>query len=424
MEIRFDWPKIYTSVLAERSVPVKLASAAVARIEDDIRRSAGPPGGLFGTGPEICERYGLRRETLLEAVRILEDRGIARMRRGPGGGLIVMEAPQTDIALALARYFVFAGLSDEQASDAQKAIWLLHRHDIAARAGTTEAFIADFRNMLASGKTPLHSLDNSARPSLLSLNRSIRPFAEALDKLAEHRERAVTLLYNPPSAGPDTCSAGLAGFVAELLIAEIGRRRQKGEFRVGFELDLADRFGVSRQVLRQAMRLLEDRGVVRCERGRSGGIMATTVHPPGVIERIADHYAQVQLIERDFRPTLSMLGRLNRLLVACKAEQADWDEIGQLIGLQKWEDPTSHMMRIHLEWRVLDNPVLSLLEQVLSAYRARRAGNATLLAVSDLDALRCSVFGNFDCLRSGNLVAADEHFDTLNGQITELLGHH
>ena len=424
MEIRFDWPKIYTSVLAKKSAPVKLASAAVARIEDDIRRSAGPPGGLFGTGPEICERYGLGRETLLEAVRILEDRGIARMRRGPGGGLVILEAPHRDIASALARYFVFAGLSDEQVSEARDAIWLLHRYDTAARAGTTEAFIADFRSMLASGKSPLHALDKSARPSLLAINRSIRPFAEALDQLAEHRQRAVILLYNRPPEGPRAGSVGLAGFVAELLIVEIGRRRQKGEFCLGFELDLADRFGVSRQVLRQAMRLLEDRGVVRCERGRSGGIMATTVHPPMVIEQIADHYAEVQLVERDFRPTLSMLGRLNRLLVALKAQQADWDEIAQLIGLQRWDDPTSHMMRIHLEWRVLDNPALSLLEQVLSAYRARRAGTATLLAVSDIDALRCSVFGNFDCLRTGNLVTADEHYDILQGQVTELLGRH
>ena len=52
------------------------------------------PGDLVGTEPELIEREGVSRALLREAVRLLEHHQIARMRRGPGGGLFV-EAPST-----------------------------------------------------------------------------------------------------------------------------------------------------------------------------------------------------------------------------------------------------------------------------------------------------------------------------------------
>ena len=47
------------------------------------------PGDLVGTEPELIEREGVSRALLREAVRLLEHHQIARMRRGPGGGLFV-----------------------------------------------------------------------------------------------------------------------------------------------------------------------------------------------------------------------------------------------------------------------------------------------------------------------------------------------
>ena len=48
------------------------------------------PGELVGTESELIEREGVSRALLREAVRLLEHHQIARMRRGPGGGLFVM----------------------------------------------------------------------------------------------------------------------------------------------------------------------------------------------------------------------------------------------------------------------------------------------------------------------------------------------
>ena len=50
---------------------------------------------MFGTEADLLGRYEVSRSVLREAVRLLEYHTVARMRRGPGGGLIITE-PQPD----------------------------------------------------------------------------------------------------------------------------------------------------------------------------------------------------------------------------------------------------------------------------------------------------------------------------------------
>src|SRR3546814_11086315 len=90
-----------------------------------------------------------------------------------------------------------------------------------------------------------------------------QPFADALGTLSrwEHLPRAIT-----PSEG------SLAILVARLLADEARRLRKRGEERLGSEADLTERIGVSRQVLRQAVQMIEARGVLIWRRGRSRGV--------------------------------------------------------------------------------------------------------------------------------------------------------
>src|SRR3546814_7576101 len=87
--------------------------------------------------------------------------------------------------------------------------------------------------------------------------------------------------------------------------------------------DLTERIGVSRQVLRQAVQMLEARGVLICRRGRSRGVEIRPDHAPGAIERIAQHCALLDMSEAEFRPILSMIGRLNRSLIGTRAERSE-----------------------------------------------------------------------------------------------------
>ncbi|MGF2947140.1 FadR/GntR family transcriptional regulator [Mycobacterium sp. Lab-001] len=76
----------------------KLAEGLAATIGDDIAASGWHVGSVFGTEATLLERYGVGRAVLREAVRLLEHHAIARMRRGPGGGLIVT-TPQAQASI-------------------------------------------------------------------------------------------------------------------------------------------------------------------------------------------------------------------------------------------------------------------------------------------------------------------------------------
>ena len=81
-------------VLAESGLG-KGAETGARRITRTIVTEGLQPGDLVGTEPELIAREGVNRALLREAVRLLEHHHVARMRRGPGGGLFVL-APSVD----------------------------------------------------------------------------------------------------------------------------------------------------------------------------------------------------------------------------------------------------------------------------------------------------------------------------------------
>src|SRR3546814_15390604 len=80
--------------------------------------------------------------------------------------------------------------------------------------------------------------------------------------------------------------------------------------------------------------MLEARGVLICRRGRSRGVEIRPDHAPGAIERIAQHCALLDMSEAEFRPILSMIGRLNRSLIGTRAEPADFAALRRVMAEQ------------------------------------------------------------------------------------------
>ena len=76
----------------------KLAEVLATAIRDDIATSGRQIGEVFGTEVTLLERYRVSRSVLREAVRLLEHHAVAKMRRGPGGGLVVAE-PQAQASI-------------------------------------------------------------------------------------------------------------------------------------------------------------------------------------------------------------------------------------------------------------------------------------------------------------------------------------
>jgi len=93
------------SVVLAQSKDGKGAEAVARNITQTVMAEGLQPGDLVGTEPELMEREGVSRALLREAVRLLEYHQIARMRRGPRGGLFVM-APSADAITEVTAIFL------------------------------------------------------------------------------------------------------------------------------------------------------------------------------------------------------------------------------------------------------------------------------------------------------------------------------
>ena len=76
----------------------KLGEVLAETIENHIIAAGWEVGDVVGSESELCERYGVSRAVFREAIRIVGHHGVAEMRRGPGGGLVVV-APSVDAAV-------------------------------------------------------------------------------------------------------------------------------------------------------------------------------------------------------------------------------------------------------------------------------------------------------------------------------------
>ena len=93
------------SAVLDASRQGKGAEAVARNITRTIVTEGLQPGDLVRTEPQLIERVGVSRALLREAVRLFEHHQIARMRRGPGGGLFVV-APSADAVTEVAAIYL------------------------------------------------------------------------------------------------------------------------------------------------------------------------------------------------------------------------------------------------------------------------------------------------------------------------------
>lgn len=76
---------------ARDQTPLTRAEALADLIDKRIRSSGLTPGTLVGTMEQIRLESGVARATVSEAIRLLRDRGVLKIRPGRGGGLFVAD---------------------------------------------------------------------------------------------------------------------------------------------------------------------------------------------------------------------------------------------------------------------------------------------------------------------------------------------
>jgi DNA-binding FadR family transcriptional regulator len=85
----------------------KLAERIAAAIEADVLRAGWPVGMVIGSEDQLTVRYGVGRAVIREAVRLSEHRQVVRMRRGRGGGLVVVEPDVSAVTESLGIFLEF-----------------------------------------------------------------------------------------------------------------------------------------------------------------------------------------------------------------------------------------------------------------------------------------------------------------------------
>jgi DNA-binding FadR family transcriptional regulator len=318
----------------------RLATTVASRIVDDVARRGWKVGEVIGTEAEMLERYGCSRAVLREAIRLIEHHHVARMRQGPGGGLVVTEPDVDAIIDAAVVYLLRCDARLDEVFEARLIV-----EDLAmsvAPSRLDEADIERIRQLVAdeeAGRNTdprgLHSL-----VAAVSKNPALELFVDLLSRLTvfffssmreiseptlgasghAHQRIAEAVVAGDPGTARRRMEAHLraeADFIRQrrgtqqelnpsLAIHDWrGSKRGQSTAReifgriieegippgtlLGFEADLMQTYGTGRAAVREAIRILEHHQIAVMRRGQYGGLFVVEADVGAMCELVALH---------------------------------------------------------------------------------------------------------------------------------------
>jgi DNA-binding FadR family transcriptional regulator len=311
-------------------------------IIEDVMALGWPVGQVLGSESELLDRYKVSRAVFREAVRLVEHQQVARTKRGPSGGLVVTEPTVGAVIDAVVLYLHRVDARLDEVFEARLVLEEIAT-ELASRR-LEENDLARLRSF-ATGENQEADADPRAFHTLvasISYNPAIELFVDVLNRVAmlysldwptltrfrPETTRAHAAIAKAIIAGDaglarnrmrkhlDAEAAFLRGrrstrqLLPEIVVLEgsangkgaeavarnitrtvIGGGMQPGEL-VGSEAELIEREGVSRALLREAVRLLEHHQVARMRRGPGGGLFVVQPSANAVTEVAAIYLAR------------------------------------------------------------------------------------------------------------------------------------
>ena len=339
-----------TTWTATRDVPrpgadlnAKRAAKVADLIIEDVMALGWPVGEVLGSETELLERYQVSRAVFREAVRLLEHQQVARTRRGPGGGLVITEPTVGAVIDAVVLYLhrvdarldeIFEAriiledlacqLAAERTDEGDLAELRRYQEEIPidrdgdprelhalvaviSRNVGLELFVdvfnrvaqlysPDWQNLggaVAKETTHAHRMISEALmagDSGLARNR-MRKHLQAEAEFFRRRRSTRQLLPDSVVLAQSEQGKGaevVARNITQIIVAE---GMQPGDL-VGTEPELIEQEGVSRALLREAVRLLEHHQIARMRRGPGGGLFVMAPSANAVIEVAAIYLAR------------------------------------------------------------------------------------------------------------------------------------
>jgi DNA-binding FadR family transcriptional regulator len=325
------------------SPAAKRAAQVADRIVGDVMAMGWPVGTLLGAEAELLERYGVSRAVFREAVRLVEHQQVARTRRGPGGGLVITEPTVHAVIDAVVLYLYRVEARIDELFEARIVLEDIVAELAAGRLG--EQDLPRLRSFQHAGDHGQDADPRALHALLASITRNpaLELFVEVLNRVsmlyttdwqtlgpavaaesarahariadaviagdsglarnrmrrhlqAERdvlRGRASTTELLPDRVVVSESSDGKrAEAVARRITREIADRGMRPGELVGAEKELIEQEGVSRAVLREAVRLLEHHQIARMRRGPGGGLFVFEPSAGAVTEIAAIYLAR------------------------------------------------------------------------------------------------------------------------------------
>lgn len=183
----------------------KLGEVLAERIEDEIIAEGWPVGKVLGSESELTERYGVSRAVFREAMRIVDHHGVAEMRRGPGGGLVVVEPDLGAVVRTVSLHLRYLEIDPEQVAETRQAIELTcvriatERIDDVGRAAIEE-FLETEEEAIRQSRESVRPADDLPSNDFhllvadLTGNPAMRLFVETLSRVtSQQADRAQNL---------------------------------------------------------------------------------------------------------------------------------------------------------------------------------------------------------------------------------------
>jgi len=295
----------------------KRAHETATALQRELMTVGWKSGDVIGTLPEIRQRYGLGRLAFREAIGILEMRGWVESRRGGGGGLVLTLPTVQDLTTLTMVYLCLTNARTDQLIEAHRSVHQAIVSKLVMCGGEHRA-LDEFRGANMATTTDADTcLPNLGFSRWLAAQTDNRCFAFVMDfVLGLYEESAGTHLIAPlaeeralweaicnkdkhhagiafdnylasieylrlgerlglPRAFPRNGSGNSATYAARLarvLLCEIAQHGQRGPIDLGTEAEIGSRHHLHHDIVRQAIRVLEDIGVVVARRGGQGGL--------------------------------------------------------------------------------------------------------------------------------------------------------
>lgn len=321
----------------------KMAAQVADRIIADVMALGWPVGEVLGVESDLLERYRVSRAVFREAVRLLEHREVARTRRGPGGGLVVTEPSVEAVIAAVALYLyrvdasldevfeariTLEGIAGDLAARRLEENDLLHLrafaegaasgvdsdpralHRLVAKSSRNPAIelfvdvlnrvatfyssnLTAFGSEVAAETAHAHAqiaraiIDGDSATARRRMCRHLQAEAEFLRHHRYTRELMPASIVGAPN-GRGKMAEIIARHIASIVVAE---ELEPGGL-IGTESELMEREGVSRAVLREAIRLLEYQQIARMRRGPGGGLLVLAPSPSATTDMAAIYLAR------------------------------------------------------------------------------------------------------------------------------------